>query len=119
MAMNTALPSMIESIDISPSLGQWIVSGFSLVKGIMVPITAFAMTKYRTRNLFNLMLGLFSFGSFVTAIGFNFLTVVSGTIIQGIRSEEHTSELQSRFDLVCRLLLEKKKRVKTTKSKNK
>src|SRR5438067_10634554 len=30
------------------------------------------------------------------------------------RSEEHTSELQSRFDLVCRLLLEKKK--KTTMS---
>src|SRR5690349_23029883 len=28
----------------------------------------------------------------------------------GIRSEEHTSELQSRRDLVCRLLLEKKKR---------
>src|SRR5437868_9139953 len=30
------------------------------------------------------------------------------------RSEEHTSELQSRFDLVCRLLLEKKKKKKTT-----
>src|SRR5207249_6423904 len=28
----------------------------------------------------------------------------------GERSEEHTSELQSRFDLVCRLLLEKKKK---------
>ena len=28
----------------------------------------------------------------------------------GVRSEEHTSELQSRFDLVCRLLLEKKKK---------
>src|SRR5438067_9098629 len=27
---------------------------------------------------------------------------------RGRRSEEHTSELQSRFDLVCRLLLEKK-----------
>src|SRR5438067_13867274 len=27
------------------------------------------------------------------------------------RSEEHTSDLQSRFDLVCRLLLEKKKRI--------
>src|SRR5699024_1367093 len=26
----------------------------------------------------------------------------------GVRSEEHTSELQSRFDLVCRLLLERK-----------
>src|SRR5699024_11307323 len=30
-------------------------------------------------------------------------------IRNGYRSEEHTSELQSRFDLVCRLLLEKKK----------
>src|SRR5438067_4424901 len=30
------------------------------------------------------------------------------------RSEEHTSELQSRFDLVCRLLLEKKKKKKIT-----
>src|SRR5207249_5086687 len=29
----------------------------------------------------------------------------------GLRSEEHTSELQSRFDLVCRLLLEKKKQL--------
>src|SRR5699024_11743765 len=29
-----------------------------------------------------------------------------------LRSEEHTSELQSRFDLVCRLLLEKKNRTK-------
>src|SRR5207249_11180245 len=31
------------------------------------------------------------------------------------RSEEHTSELQSRFDLVCRLLLEKKKKKKKKK----
>src|SRR5438105_9995118 len=30
-----------------------------------------------------------------------------------VRSEEHTSELQSRVDLVCRLLLEKKKEKKT------
>src|SRR5699024_12125986 len=33
--------------------------------------------------------------------------IQSGEIHSG-RSEEHTSELQSRFDLVCRLLLEKK-----------
>src|SRR5690606_41860480 len=31
-----------------------------------------------------------------------------------VRSEEHTSELQSRENLVCRLLLEKKKRKKKT-----
>src|SRR5690349_23435688 len=33
------------------------------------------------------------------------------------RSEEHTSELQSRRDLVCRLLLEKKKKKKKTNKK--
>src|SRR5699024_12005908 len=34
------------------------------------------------------------------------------TLAETRRSEEHTSELQSRFDLVCRLLLEKKKKNK-------
>src|SRR5437868_8995685 len=36
-------------------------------------------------------------------------TGVLKTSVWSGRSEEHTSELQSRFDLVCRLLLEKKK----------
>src|SRR5699024_1192184 len=34
---------------------------------------------------------------------------LGGGLELALRSEEHTSELQSRFDLVCRLLLEKKK----------
>src|SRR5699024_12072312 len=34
--------------------------------------------------------------------------LTSGSSCTFVRSEEHTSELQSRFDLVCRLLLEKK-----------
>src|SRR5689334_24446480 len=36
-----------------------------------------------------------------------------------VRSEEHTSELQSQFHLVCRLLLEKKKKKKKKKYKKK
>src|SRR2546422_8531262 len=41
--------------------------------------------------------------------------------VEEVRSEEHTSELQSRLHLVCRLLLEKKKKIKkkiAIKSKN-
>src|SRR2546422_6499668 len=34
---------------------------------------------------------------------------LKGLLLQVLRSEEHTSELQSRLHLVCRLLLEKKK----------
>src|SRR5690554_7092130 len=37
------------------------------------------------------------------------ILAIVGGILMGFRSEEHTSELQSRPHLVCRLLLEKKK----------
>src|SRR5437868_13173665 len=44
-------------------------------------------------------------------------TVLSrATTVAAARSEEHTSELQSRFDLVCRLLLEKKKKTQSNQS---
>src|SRR5690606_41006875 len=39
--------------------------------------------------------------------------------VRGLRSEEHTSELQSRENLVCRLLLEKKKKKKCKKTQEK
>src|SRR5699024_12786928 len=48
---------------------------------------------------------LLSFFALIFFIGMNMgISVDFGFI--GLRSEEHTSELQSRFDLVCRLLLE-------------
>src|SRR2546430_5934632 len=40
--------------------------------------------------------------------------VISVTILPPLRSEEHTSELQSQSNLVCRLLLEKKKKPSRT-----
>src|SRR5699024_11265700 len=44
-----------------------------------------------------------------TAEARSYYTVLQAAPGLELRSEEHTSELQSRFDLVCRLLLEKKK----------
>src|SRR2546430_5611193 len=38
--------------------------------------------------------------------------------VDGLRSEEHTSELQSQSNLVCRLLLEKKKRIRYRTSRS-
>src|SRR3712207_8601999 len=49
----------------------------------------------------------------ISTIGFNFhvlVPVLTAETLKEGRSEEHTSELQSRQYLVCRLLLEKKKR---------
>src|SRR5207249_11758930 len=53
-----------------------------------------------------------------TAAGSSGLTKspITTASMEILRSEEHTSELQSRFDLVCRLLLEKKKKKKNKKT---
>src|SRR5690554_6969902 len=52
----------------------------------------------------------------VFSLFFSFTTIIKPFF----RSEEHTSELQSRPHLVCRLLLEKKKKIKINKThKNK
>jgi EmrB/QacA subfamily drug resistance transporter len=83
-AIKTALPTMIEDLGISPSIGQWTVSGYTLVKGIMVPITAFAMTKFRTRNLYILMMAIFASGSLIAASEINFTFVLSGALLQGV-----------------------------------
>src|SRR2546428_8347036 len=49
-------------------------------------------------------------GSLATLVGDREIAAVrEAAEVIGERSEEHTSELQSRSDLVCRLLLEKKK----------
>src|SRR4051812_49688856 len=42
-------------------------------------------------------------------------TLLENPYLASVRSEEHTSELQSHVNLVCRLLLEKKKTTQTTK----
>src|SRR5438067_4569821 len=51
------------------------------------------------------------------AIASNIFTI--GKLVPMLKTEEHTSELQSRFDLVCRLLLEKKKKQKKKKTNKK
>src|SRR5256885_9814296 len=52
-------------------------------------------------------------GTFYQALGFDgsqYLLIYVQHLVIGTRSEEHTSELQSPCNLVCRLLLEKKKK---------
>src|SRR5450830_2164299 len=47
------------------------------------------------------------------------ISAAAAEALNSSRSEEHTSELQSRFDHVCRLLLEKKKQSVPARSQNK
>lgn len=51
-ALTTALPAIISDLDITITTGQWLTSGYSLAMGIMMPLTAFLITRFPTRNLY-------------------------------------------------------------------
>src|SRR5438034_5478403 len=55
-----------------------------------------------------LLLGMLAWAARYLLFAFGNAHELAFMLIFGIRSEEHTSELQSHSDLVCRLLLEKK-----------
>lgn len=50
--LNVALPSIMADFDISPATVQWLTTGYMLVNGILIPITAFLIQKFSVRGLF-------------------------------------------------------------------
>src|SRR5690606_40371889 len=73
---------------------------------VSIAILAKAGDVFGHRKMMYVCLALIVVGYVIAAIAPNFFTLILG---RALRSEEHTSELQSRENLVCRLLLEKKK----------
>src|SRR5699024_12786523 len=73
----------------------------SLVKKLKSKFKEVAISNRNTRGIDNLM-GLFYF---IALLIYFFKEISLVKLSNYTRSEEHTSELQSRFDLVCRLLL--------------
>ena len=82
--LNVALPKINTEFNISASTGQWLMTGFMLVNGILIPISAFLCNKYSYRKLFIIGLALFTLGSLVCAISFNFPIMMSGRVLQAI-----------------------------------
>ncbi len=80
--LNVSLPRLSEDLGVSPSTAQWLTSGYLLVIGILVPITAFLVQSYTTRQLFFVAMGLFSLGTLVAGISPNFAVLISGRIVQ-------------------------------------
>src|SRR2546422_5760595 len=71
-------------------------------------------TLFRSASLIPLTLGLDAMRQLLFPGGWPAFLPVGWEIGMLLRSEEHTSELQSRLHLVCRLLLEKKKKLART-----
>ena len=82
--LNVALPRINTEFNISASTGQWLMTGFMLVNGILIPITAYLFNKYSYRKLFLVALVLFTIGSLICAISMNFPIMMVGRVLQAI-----------------------------------
>lgn len=82
--LNVALPVINNEFSISASTGQWLMTGFMLVNGILIPISAFLISKYSYRRLFLIAMTLFTIGSIICALSFNFPMMMTGRVIQAV-----------------------------------
>ncbi|HDI1142521.1 TPA: DHA2 family efflux MFS transporter permease subunit [Staphylococcus aureus] len=82
--LNVALPKINTEFNISASTGQWLMTVFMLVNGILIPITAYLFNKYSYRKLFLVALVLFTIGSLICAISMNFPIMMVGRVLQAI-----------------------------------
>src|SRR5699024_10232870 len=80
--LGTALPPIMEDLQLNESTVQWLQSIFMLVNGIMIPITAFLIERFTTRKLFLTAMILFTFGTLIAAIAPNFSLLLIGRIFQ-------------------------------------
>lgn len=80
--LGTALPSIMKDLQINESTVQWLQSIFMLVNGIMIPITAFLIERYTSRQLFLTAMSLFTVGTLICAVGPNFIVLLIGRVLQ-------------------------------------
>ncbi|KRN75217.1 hypothetical protein IV73_GL000372 [Weissella kandleri] len=82
--MNTALPSIMHEFNINTSLGQWMTNGYMLVNGVMVPLTAFLIQRFKTRDLYLSAMAIFSLGTLVAGFAPNYGVLILGRMVQAI-----------------------------------
>lgn len=80
--LNVALSKIMDDIGIAPSTAQWLSTGYLLVIGVLIPVTAYLIQRFTTRTLFLAAMGLFTVGTFVAAIAPGFTVLFTGRILQ-------------------------------------
>lgn len=82
--INIALPHLMTDFNISATTAQWLTTAYMLVNGVLIPVTAFLIATYGTRNLFLTAMTFFTLGSVVCAITPNYGIMLVGRILQAI-----------------------------------
>lgn len=77
-----ALPSIMKEMQIDASLAQWLTTGFMLVNGIMIPVTAFLIDRFSTRTLFFASMGIFTLGTVLCGMATSFPVILLARMLQ-------------------------------------
>lgn len=85
--MNVALPTIMIDFGMNDySTVQWLTTGYMLVSGILIPVSAFLLTKFTNRTLFITAMSLFTIGTGMAALAPNFGFLLAGRMIQAAGS---------------------------------
>lgn len=80
--LSPALPSIMSDLGVNATTVQWLTSGYSLVEAIIIPLAAYLIGRFSTRQLFICAMAIFAAGSLVASIGPNFWFLLLGRILQ-------------------------------------
>jgi DHA2 family lincomycin resistance protein-like MFS transporter len=80
--MGVALPRLMDDLDITASVGQWLTTAFMLTVAVVIPITGFLLRRYTTRTVFLAAMGLFSTGTLISALAPGFAVLLVGRVVQ-------------------------------------
>ncbi|QKE74133.1 DHA2 family efflux MFS transporter permease subunit [Arthrobacter citreus] len=80
--MSVAIPELMVDFHIKAATAQWLTTGYMLVNGVLIPITAYLMLRFTTRQLYQASMIIFLAGTIVSAIATDFPVLLTGRLIQ-------------------------------------
>lgn len=80
----TAFPKMMKDFNVSPSTIQWLTTGFMLVMGIMIPISAWIFSRFKTKAIYILAMTIFLIGTVICFVATGFPMVLVGRLVQAV-----------------------------------
>ena len=80
--LNIALPAIMADLNIEASTAQWLITGYMLVNGILIPASAYFIQKYSNRSIFILAMSLFVLGTLLAGLAPTFAVLLAARMIQ-------------------------------------
>jgi MFS transporter, DHA2 family, lincomycin resistance protein len=82
MLLGVALPTLIVDLDITPTTGQWLTTGYLLTLAVLIPATGFVMRRFHLRTIFLSAMTLFLVGTVIAALAPGVGVLLAARIVQ-------------------------------------